>query len=285
MSELHVGLYVLQIARLSSAGYPMGQLVTPDAPVNGTVYSPYVVPAPIEYTPASSTEEEAHGKARGKIRGRMPLGVSDLGTGTLTLSEFDDTFDPLVMGTTRDTTTATAGVAVTSNRGRNTPRKFLVGFTPAALAVDSTIKYATIWKWGYFTRSELGANSGTGENPNNLSYTFYPTLSLRTPFGQLFSAAAVAPDNGSDAEYIQKDTYPMALTTYVDDGSGTSILQAYTPYYSEHAGAHNLFYKNGVENKANVSSLSSKTWTVTAGTAADVWCIMTPSAEILSIAG
>jgi hypothetical protein len=283
-SSLLAGLYVLQVALVNSSDYPMGQLITPDSPTPGTVYSPYVAPAPVSYAPATPTYAEAYSYARMKLRGRIPLGATDYGTGTLTFAEYDNVFDPLVMGSTRDTTTATSSVFNSANFSRNTPRKFLIGFTPASVVVDSSISYTTIWKWGYFSRGGLGANSGNGQNPNNITYTLHLVLSTRTPFGQLFSAAAAAPDNDVDTEYLTNALYPHALTTYVDDGSGTSILQAYTPYYSEHAGAYNVFYKQGVDNKASVTSLTSKTWTVSAGTSADIWNILTPSQEILTVA-
>lgn len=283
-SDLLQGIYVLQIARLSSAGYPMGQLLTPDAPVAGTVYSPYVVPAPVEYQPATPTWVEFESYARGKPRGRATPGISSLGTGTLVLAEDDDTFEALIKGKAVDTTTATAARIASGNFASNAPRRFLVGLTPIALAYDSVIQYKTIWKWGYFSWSETGMNSGEGRNPNNRSYVFHPTLSPRTPFGQLFSAATVDPDNDTDSEYKMRDTAPFALTTYVDDGSGTSILQAYTPDYSEVAGAHNIFFKNGADNKAGVASLSGKTWTITASTSGHIWVLLTPSTEILSLA-
>lgn len=285
-SDLLQGIYVLQIARLSSAGYPMGQLLTPDAPVAGTVYSPYVVPAPVEYQPATPTWVEFESYARGKPRGRATPGISSLGTGTLVLAEDDDTFEALIKGKAVDTTTATAARIASGNFASNAPRRFLVGLTPIALAYDSVITYKTIWKWGYFSWNETGMNSGEGRNPNNRSYTFHPTLSPRTPFGQLFSAATVDPDNDTDSEYKMRDSAPFALTTYVDDNSGLTggILLPYTPDYTEHAGAHNILYKNGSDAKASISGISGKTVTGTPGTSGDIWVLLTPSTEILSLA-
>lgn len=282
-SNLHTGAYVLQVALLNDNNYPMGQLVTPNSPVNGTSYNPLVVPSLVGFEAADDTSEEASSFGGQKKRGTRDLGVSELGDITITVSEFDDVFDALVLGYTVDTATA-ANLRMTSrNVNRTRPRKLLLGFTAAATPVNSTPNFATIFMWGTLRRTALGSNQGTGRNPNNRVYTLKKFVSTRTPFGQLFSAAGVNPDGDSDDEYVITASAPMSLSTYVDDGSTTSLVMPYAPDSTEHAGATNLFFKNGTVNHTGVSGISSATATITAGSAADIWNTLVPSSAILDV--
>lgn len=284
-SRLVTGFYLMQVAILDSENYPMGTLVTPNSPVNGTVYSPLVVEAPVEFAPPSPTYADAFSYAGQKLRGRRPFGATDYGIGTITLSEFDDVFDALVMGYTLDTATATAARIRATNAGRIQQRRFMVALTGGAVPEDSAVMYeTTVLLNVYFQRQPFGMNQGTGQNPNNVTYNVYANTSNRTPWGQLLSAATVAVDGDSDTEFGFYHDAPYMFTTYVDDGSATSFTLPYTPSYTEVAGASNIFYKEGVDNKAQVSAINgtgNKTVNITAGTAADKWVIWFPSAGAL----
>lgn len=281
-SELIAGAYLMQIAILDNSNYPMGTLVTPNSPVNGTVYSPYVVPSIVSYAPGGGQTQTFNSFAGEKRRGSALAPSNAVPVGTLTLSEADDTFDALVMGYTKDSTTATAAHAGGRNALRATQRRFLCGFTAKAIDSSSTQNYKTIFKLNVsFDRDDEGINQQTGENPNNHVYRMYLNLSTRTPFGQLLSTATVNPDGDMDDEWWIVDSAPEIFATYIDDGSGTSIVMPYALDYTEHAGAHNIIYKNGSDNKANVSGISSATLTVTAGTAAQKWVIVAPSSAPL----
>lgn len=281
-SDLVSGFYLAQIAILDSNNYPMGTLTTPDSPVNGTVYSPYVIPAVVEYREPTPTYVEASSYAGMKHRGRRSHGVSDFGVGQLILSEFDDTFDALVMEYTVDTTLASSLRITARNAQRVQSRRFALWLTGGATDSNSTPNFITFCLGNvYFNRQGVNLSQGGGQNPNNLTYDIVQNVSTRSPLGQLYSASALAVDGNADTMVAIRAAQPVTFTTYVDDGSATSIVVPYAPYYTEHAGAYNIFTKNGSTNHSNVSGISSATLTVTAGTAADKWVIATPSAAVL----
>jgi len=281
-SWLRAGIYSAQIAILDSNGYPMGTLVTPNAPVANTVYSPYTIPALIEYAPAQATYESAYSYAGMKLRGRRALGATDYGIGTLTLAEYDDTFDALVMGWTNDTTTATSTRINAKNSGRVQQRNFMLALTTGATPSNSAVNYETrVLLNCYFTPAAAPINQSGGQNPTNLTYNIYVNVGLRAPWGQLLSAATVAPDGDSDTEMGFYYSAPYLFCTYVDNGSTGSFSLPYTPSSTEHAGAINIFYKNGTEDKSAITGISGTTVTRTASSSGDIVVVWFPSTGTL----
>lgn len=265
-SVLRAGQYLAQIAILDDDGYPMGTLITPNAPVHGTVYSPYVIPAVVEYTPAQATYQSAYSRAGMKLRGRRSQGATDYGIGSLTLSEYDDVFAALVLGGTVDTTSATGVRIRGKNKGRVQQRNFMLALTTGAVPSDSAVAYDTIVLLNcYFEEaSGGGTNQSSGENTNNLVYNIYVNMSRRNERGQLFSAATTAPDGDQDTESALYYSEPMMFTTYIDDNSATTFALPYAPSSTEHAGVINMFYNEGIDLKAQVSGISGSTVTIAA---------------------
>lgn len=285
-SRLQSGLYTLQIAIVDDNDFPMGQLTTPNSPVHGTVYSPYVVPAPVSYTSADDTVEEVNSFGGQRLRGNRNLGTSALGGGTLELSEFDDVFDALVQGYALDTTTGT-GLRITArNANRATPRRFMLGFTAAATPANSTPNYDTIFTWGTLRRGALGTNQQTGRNPNNRTYALTKYLSSRAPWGQLFSLATVAPNGGSDDEVAIYADATMEFFTVVRDGTASGYVAPYAFSYTAAAafGSANLLYMNGTATAQLVASMSGGTALLLggAGVSGQKLLVMGPSQALLN---
>lgn len=279
---LVAGAYIMQVAILDDDNFPMGTLVTPDAPVAGTEYHPYVVPALVEFAPSQPTYANAFSYAGQKIRGRRPLGATDYGIGTVTLSEFDDVFDALVMGHTIDTTTATNIRVTGTNAMRVQQRRFMVAFTGGATPSDSLPNYTTIVELNvYFERQPSGLNQNGGQNPNNVVYNMYVNTSPRTAWGELQSAATVNVDGDADTEMRLYYSAPFMFSTYVDDGAETTYSLPYTPSSTEHAGATNIFFQEGSIAHAQVSGVSGTTVTKTAQDSGDRWVTWFPSTGAL----
>lgn len=280
-SRMLSGLYMGQIAILDEDDYPMGTLVTPDAPTHGTVYSPYVFFAVVEANFGNPTSENAQSYAGMSLRGRRPLGTTDYGVGTLTMSEMDDVFDALVMGYTLDATTATSARIRAKNAKRLQQRRFMVALTAGATPVNSANDFETIVLLNvYFDNAQYGVNQSGGTNPNNVTYNMYVNASTRAPWGQLLSAATVAVDGDADTEMALNHADPYLFTTYVDDNSSATFTLPYSPSQTEVAGAHNIIFKEGVESKAQVSAINgtgNKTVNITAGADFARWVLWFPS--------
>lgn len=282
-SRLQSGDYLLTIDILDDNDYPMGQLTTPNTPTPNTVYPPLIVPAVVSYVAANDTQQIAYSYAGQKQRGKRDMGISQLGDGTLTCSEFDDILDAIVMGYLIDTATATAERIAGHNVNRGKARRLMLGFVPAATPVNGLTNFDTIYTWGTLRRGALGANQGAGSNPNNRAYSLTKFMSTRNPWGQLFSADPTAVGSSDDEKIVYSDA-PQMGATYVADGTATTILMPYAPEYTEHAGAYNKFYKGGVESKATVSGISGSTITLSsAGTTGDKWRPVMPSLALLNV--
>lgn len=260
-TRLQSGTYTLQIAAVDSNDFPVGQLTSPDSPVNGTVYSPYVVPSVVSYAAADDTVETTDSFGGQRKRGKRDLGTSSLGDGTLELSEFDDVFDALVMGYAVDTASGTGLRIAAHNTNRGRARRFMLAFTAAATPANSLPNYDTIYTWGTLRRGALGTSQASGRNPNNRVYTLTRYLSTRTPWGQLFSQATVLPDGGSDDEVTIYADAPMEFFTIVRDGTASGYVAPYAFSYTAAAafGSANLLYMNGTATAQAVASFSGGT--------------------------
>lgn len=285
-TRLQSGSYTLQVAIVDDNDYPMGQLTTPNSPVNGTVYSPYVVPSIVSYTAAEDTQEIAESIAGQKIRGRRDMGISQLGNGTLELSEFDDVFDALVQGYTLDTTTGTGLRIAAHNVSRTQSRKFMLALTPAATPSNGTPNFDTIFTWGTLRRGALGISGQSGRNPNNRQYTLTKVLSTRTPWGQLFSQSTLAPTGNQDDEVIIYADAPIMFFTRVANGTASAFAPPYALEYTAAAtfGSANLIYVNGTASAQAVDSVSGGTAFLLngAGVSAQKWVVLAPSIALLN---
>jgi hypothetical protein len=276
--------YLLQIVTLNTAGYPIGSFATPNSPVNGTVYPSYIVPGIVSFTPGQPTYEEVHSYAQETMRGRRDIGTTDYGIGQITLAEYDETVNKLSGGSLIDTSTATALSITAPNSNNKTPPRLGLVFTAGATPSDSSENFINILLSNVtLRRPYFGSNQGTGRNPNNLTLDVVISTSTRTLLGMLLSATALSVANDTDTEIRIYSPAPIVLSTYIDDGSAVTRLLPYTPYSTENAGATNIFTKQGVTAHAQVSNISGKTVTFTAGTAANIWVdsIPTPLANIV----
>lgn len=268
------GFYYAQYATRNSAGYPMGQDSTPNAVTALDVKNALLLTGPVSVTAPSVTRERATFRGGQKALGQRSLGVSDFGTFELTLSAYDELFHTLISGGSADTTTATS-VTITAPNSNNgdLPTGMLLltqGFTTDAGAQEFI---TWIYHNVQIEPTVPGATQSGGENPNPLTYTVIPNVATRTGFGMPFSSTGLAVTDNSDICVALRGADPFALTTYIDDGSATSFVVGYRPNNAEHAGAYNIFTKNGATAHTAVSGVNTTSGaiTITAGSANDIW--------------
>jgi len=270
------GGFHAQIAMRNSAGYPMGDDPTPNTVANGDIKHAYKIKGFVSVDAPAITRETAVRRAGQKVLGTKQLGTSNIAPFNLTLSDFDQTFHNLVSGATADTTLATNMLVTSFNSQKATlPQCILIinaGFQDDnGLDCFENIFYHNVT----ISPTVPTVSQSGGENPNALVYTVTPTTSLRAGWGSLFTATTLALEENADIVSFIRSADPLALTTYIDDGVDTSIPVGYRPTSSDHAGADNIFLKNGVTSHAQVSGFSTTTGatTHTAGTAGDIWTI------------
>lgn len=279
------GAFHAQIAMRNSSGYPMGSDPTPNTVANADVKHAYKIKGFYSVDAPAITRETAVRRAGQKVLGTKQLGVSNIAPFNLTLSDFDQTFHNLVSGATTDTTLATNMLVTSFNSQKATlPQCILIinaGFQDDnGLDCFENIFYHNVT----ISPAVPTVNQSGGENPNAFVYTVTPTTSLRAGWGSLFTATTLALEENADIVSFIRSASPLSLTTYIDDGAATTVSVGYRPVSSEHAGADNIFLKNGVQNHTGVSAFSTTTGatTHTAGSAADIWCI-TYQTDFISI--
>lgn len=281
------GAYRMWIAKKTLAGYPMGQLANPEAPVNNTVYAPYIVEGFVSVGAPTQSYDKITRRVGQRVTGSAVLGVSDYGSFPLTLSDYDETFHALISDTSLDTTLATAVTISAANFGQTDFPRFVVGFVGGGLDDDgNTVRVTAIYNNVQITKvmPTISEVSGEVTNSNPLEYTVDVSLSTRTGLGYLYSATSLAvQDNEDGAIILRHPTYGYLINTYIDDGIDTGIFMSHKPTVSEHAGATNIFTKNGVTAHASVGgvNVSTSELTITAGTAADIW-VMTFATDFVA---
>lgn len=270
------GAYHAQIAMRNTAGYGIGSNPTPNTVVNGTVYHAYYVKGFAGVDAPAITRETATRRAGQTVKGTKQLGVSAIAPFNLTLSDFDQTFHNLVSGVTADTTLATNMSISSLNVNKATLPQLILIINAGFQDDDGLDCFENIFYHNVTISPAVPTvTQAGGENPNPLVYTVTPTTSTRAGWGSLFSATTLALQNNSDIVSFIRSLYPLALSTYIDDGADTSIAVGYRPVSSDHAGADNIFLTNGVTSHTDVSGFSTTTGatTHTAANAGDVWSI------------
>lgn len=270
-----------QFAFRDSSGYPKGVDSTPDAVSNGTVLNAYLYDKGIDISGMSVTYDTRQGQGGGKIWVKRVSGVSDVGDITLNMSAYDTTLDGYFKGQTPDATTNTNMIISSRNVNKLTLPAFVsVHAFEFDNADGSAMWLNRVILNGQFKQvSGIGSGQGSGTNPNPLTYECTPNKSSRAPWGQLLSANTnldVADD--SDYELWIYSRYPLALATYIDDGAASSFAVAYKVATGEDK-ADCLIFKNGSTAQSAVSGITNATgaFAITAGTAADIWCVLYPT--------
>lgn len=271
------GFYYAQIMFRDSEGYPMGNLATPNSPVNGTAYHAYKLTGPVSCTAPAPTRELATFRGGMAILGQRALGTTDFGTFEMVLSAYDEVFEAYVSGASNDTTNGGSAnvLGAPNTENINLPQFHLV-LTAGWQDSSGTNRFM---HWMYpnvqIYPAQVSVTQDGGTNPNAVTYTVVPSTSTRTTLGYLFSATSVAVTNSRDVVTRWRTDYPVSFTTYVDDGESTSFAVGYRPAVGDHDGSNNVFTTEGVDANSSVSGFSTTTGatTHTPSSAGNKWVV------------
>jgi hypothetical protein len=263
-----------------SNGYPMGTLSTPDSPSTDTVYTPFILPGPVEVTPPTISRETAYSKGGQAIRNKRVLGVNDISDFTFTLSDYSETFNAMVGKTTVDVTTLTNVATTAPNVGLKEPPQMGIAFAIGYQTEAGDNQFLTYYFHNVQISNSIpqGSQSG-GENPNPLQYTVTPTRSTRTALGVLYSATALAVTDDSDIMSIYRHEYPFFVSTWVADGTEVDFSTAYLPVDDDNTGtATNSFALNGTVTAVTSFATATGLCTISAhGSSGDIWVVGFPT--------
>lgn len=252
----------IQVFFVDDDGYPMGDLVTPNAPVLDTEYHAYVVQGYVTAAPGAREVDTATDQADGTNYGDIDMGISSYGTVEITLSMKDEKFFNMIRGVSSDTTTSSAMYITTANNASITPRPMGMIITDKVRDEATGVLYYehVVYNRGTFTvTQEAEGNQSGGVNPSPLTVTYKPTLSTRfAATGELYSATTLAPEEDRDTHTTIRSEYQVTITSYVKDGVATTFNTDYKPAVAAATvGGVNVYTTNGTQ--AALTSLATTT--------------------------
>lgn len=270
----------IQIFRVDSNGYPMGTLLTPDAPTLPTTTHALVLQGYVSATPSVREVDTATDQADGTNYGDIEMGISSFGAVEITLSMRSETAFNLIRGVVPNNTISSAMYITTANNTSIAPRLFGMIITDRVRdEITNVPQYEhTVYNRGtIMITQEAEGNQGGGVNPSPLTISFKPQPSTRlVSIGMLYSATNLAPDENTDTHTIFRSTYQLSATTFVKDGVATTFNTFYKPSVAAATvGGVNVYTTNGVQ--AALTSLATTTGLATmtaAGTSGHIAVVL-----------
>ncbi len=281
---LIAGAYQAFIHMRDSNGYPMGQLATPDAPVDGTVYPGYNIAGFDGWVPPVPGTSQATRRARQQILGQRLLGISSLGTGTLSISDWDETFRQLIGASVVDVATHTEHAMSSSNSQNFDIPQLLLTVIGGFQNDGGTNKFLSkTYVNVQIAKVDTPVNQSDGDNPNAVQYVVTPSTSLRMPTGMLYSASGLAVQDNKDIDWSDHNSSNkgIAIDTYIDDASAPTFILTYKPVSTDATNVTNIVTKNGVSTNPTSIVTSTGVVTITPGSSGDIWVVVYPTDYVL----
>lgn len=269
------------IAFRDSNGYPMGALSTPDSPANGTVYGAYVLDNLVEFSTDADTQPQVTFENGGTRKASVYSAGATKGNVTVTLNTFDPVLYAYLTKTSVDSTTNTTHTITTDNPRQGATPRFIIGFNMKTVNI---VTGQAVWETRIYPNvifkqaGESGGADVTGDvrNPNNLTYIVTPSESTRSASGELFANMNTGSFGGVAMVERWNGSYPLHLTTYVDDGSAGTFTLPYKPVLSTATGtAGNNITTNGAQSTVDSVNTGTGVVTRTATTATDKIVLLT----------
>lgn len=269
------GLFAMQVFKLHN-NRSYGQIADPTTPGSNVTSHAYMVDNAVEVTMPEFSFERAIFRGGGQYLGSMTIGIADVPEIPIVFSDVDDTLIQLCGGGASDTTTL--GGAEISGLNELNPDPNRIGifltskFHSRASGSDGEYRYRTLFMAGQMRFSQPQLTHAGGENPSALRGVFYPQVVSKFPNGVSFGANQSFYKNKAVAVQLVTDK-PLAMTTFIADGSATTYTLAYLPAKSTVTGGNtdaNWITKAGAATAP--SSISTSTGVVTiasAGTTGD----------------
>ena len=279
-SDFQYGAYYVQVAKRDANGYPKGVVADPNSVAADTTMHAYLLRNIISFTPATPTRETVTDRGGQAIRAQADLGVSEFGTATMELSEFDDTFHAYITGGGVETTNPSGFRQVGSNVNTvSLPSWFVVLTAKVESISGSTI--TTKYRHWIMPNCQIrpaypSMSQNAGVNPNPVSYEIVPNVSARTLTGELFSATDMSVENDTDMFYSILTSNPIGITSYTATGVANpeTFILGYRPLTTHATTSDKLLTQNGVADTIVSLSTSTGVLTTATGVASDIYVIV-----------
>lgn len=226
------GFFAAQFYRVNSSGFGIGQL-DPLSLTPGATSSAYRVAGAVSAGLPQPTYETVTFRGNQRILGQADLGISDLGSFDMQISEYDATLMSLLLGGNVDTTTITSSTVSSPNYGRISPYQvgimLTAGFQSRDAATSGVNSYITyVIPLAQVRITPPGLSQDGGVNPNLPTLTITPSFGGRFPNGVAFGANQTWENNESLIYGIQGDA-PYSYTCFIQNNSDTTYTLGYRP--------------------------------------------------------
>lgn len=272
-----LGAFHVQVAKRDSNGYAKGILADPNTVAANTTSSALLIGGLDAFTAPTPTTEFGIGRGGQKMIGSMALGISSFGTPTITLATFNETLNAFIKGTTADVTSVNGWVMNAANSSQLIFPQLITLVTGKFLNAENLAEYYLTWVFHncqWMQASGPNTSQASGVNPNPLTYNLNLSLSTRNLTGVVFSSSSgMSVVDGTDTWTLIRSTWPLAVTTWVANGSATSFILGYRPVYSTvtTGNTDNSFTINGTATAPTSCSLTTGVVVVAAaGTTGDI---------------
>ncbi len=223
-----VGFQEWQVFTVNSSGIPTG--VAGTSPANNTTSSARRNRFGITATFNSNDPDFVPFRGGDKILGNISFGGADLTSITVEAEGVDDDFDAIMTGANVDVTTNSEWVI--SGLNANNENQPTVGFIMTqkfqsrAAATNGQTQYRSVIVMASRVRIKPATMGYRGVNARQ--YVITPTKSSRLLHGVLLSSTQNFTDLEADHFYMTTHN-PIALTSYVSDGTEVTFVAGYRP--------------------------------------------------------
>jgi hypothetical protein len=276
-----LGMFKAFVGFRDSNGYPMGVYTDPDNAPHNAVYTPLLLPGPINVASPAISRLVAFATGGQRLLNKRVLGVQDIGDFQFTLAHYSETFNALISQTTVDETTLTSVATTAPNTGLAEPPQMFIGFILGFDTIDGDHQFLTMIYHNVQIANYIPSGSTAGgENPNPLTYTVTPSPSARTMSGLLYEDTALAVTDDRDILSCYRFQYGLLPVTYVDDNSAGSFTLPYLPVDDDETGAavNSITKQGAITAVTSVATATGLVTLVAAGTDFDRWVVLYPTA-------
>lgn len=286
-NEFLYGFYYGQIAKRTSTGLLAGQATDPEALAQGALLDSLLLKNTTEFVPPQPTYTEVLDQGGQKVRTKAMVGVEDIASGTLSLSELNDILTTMINNTVIDTSTVSGWTQIAENLGNTIFPPMFAAFTTRVQEIDDdTGSIVDMFKTWILPNMQITktqnptATQAGGTNPQTPQFQMLARASSTRITGDTFNSAGMVVEDDTDFFYSIRSANAIMFGAYIEkavpDGSFTL---PFLPLTDETDTSDMLFY-NGTDGAAIVpTSVSTTTGAVVlpVQTASDhvVWALET----------
>lgn len=221
------GLAYAQVWRTDANGRMAGTEADPDNITANTTTHALLLTGAMSNDIADPERQRVVFQGDDGVLGSMYFGPNDLPEGTFTMSTYDTTLWTMAMG--GNVVTDYGNTIFSTNPNKKTPNVLGLAISRQAQDRDSGSDGTNIWLTTIYKVQLVPRNPAAAfQEAAEVEMQITPLAMDRYPNGLAFGATESWTDNKTYSYNIEA-SYPLAFTTYVQNGSATTYTTGYRP--------------------------------------------------------